>query len=84
MCASVNRVLKDDGVFIQISFAQPHFRTRYLKNFPDEEKEQLGGAREEAGWAKWNVSHRSFGAAGCLESYLYVCRKKEGGQQELN
>ena len=31
MCLSISRVLKSSqGKFIQISFAQPHFRTKYL------------------------------------------------------
>ena len=30
MCASVARVLSDRGLFLQVSFAQPHFRRRYL------------------------------------------------------
>ena len=30
-CRAIHRVLKRDGLFIQISFAQPHFRRRYLE-----------------------------------------------------
>lgn len=30
MCGHMSRVLKPHGVFLQISFAQPHFRRRYL------------------------------------------------------
>ena len=30
LCREVHRVLKDEGLFLQISFAQPHFRSKYL------------------------------------------------------
>nr|CCA18468.1 conserved hypothetical protein [Albugo laibachii Nc14] len=30
MCTSIHKALKETGVFIQISFAQPHFRKRFL------------------------------------------------------
>jgi ubiquinone/menaquinone biosynthesis C-methylase UbiE len=30
MCSGVHRVLKPGGVFLQISFAQPHFRIPHL------------------------------------------------------
>ena len=33
MCAGISKVLRPGGVFIQISFAQPHFRTKFLMNF---------------------------------------------------
>ncbi|KAH8923113.1 S-adenosyl-L-methionine-dependent methyltransferase [Atractiella rhizophila] len=38
--AEVRRVLKDDGVFIYVSFAQPHFRKRYLLPPRPEEAER--------------------------------------------
>ena len=31
MCMEISRVLKPGGRFLHISFAQPHFRTKYLK-----------------------------------------------------
>jgi ubiquinone/menaquinone biosynthesis C-methylase UbiE len=30
MCGHISRVLKPNGLFLQISFAQPHFRRKYL------------------------------------------------------
>ena len=30
MCSHVSRILKPQGKFLQISFAQPHFRKKYL------------------------------------------------------
>lgn len=33
LCREVQRVLKDNGLFLQISFAQPHFRSKYLSGF---------------------------------------------------
>ena len=82
MCRAVSRVLRKDGVekggvFIMISFAQPHFRRRYLEAF--EEEVQSGGA-VDAGLVKsyrWRVNNEAFGEAGCLETFLYVCVKED-------
>lgn len=30
MCMEVARILKPGGIFIQMSFQQPHFRSRYI------------------------------------------------------
>lgn len=64
MCAAVSRVLVQGAAFIQISFAQPHFRTKYLTGF---------GVNENP--YGWEVSHKAFGDPGCLQNYIYVCRK---------
>jgi hypothetical protein len=70
MCTAVSRVLVDGGVLVMISFAQPHFRTRYLTS--------SGVSSEGSGKASaygWAVSHEAFGEPGCLENFVYVCRK---------
>ena len=99
MCRSVSAVLRDDGgLFVQISFAQPHFRKRYLTNdfgsldgggASGGDGSSGGGAAQVEGGGGgggggggcpygWDVSHIAFGAPGCLESYMYVCRKGRG------
>ena len=30
MCTDISRILKHNGLFLSLSFAQPHFRTKYL------------------------------------------------------
>lgn len=87
MCAAVSRVLKPGYLFAQISFAQPHFRAKYLSAFGDVAEHPAEGLAEGQGEAdtavkpalvvpyNWRVSHKAFGAPGCLESFLYLCRR---------
>lgn len=49
MCRAVSRVLKPGGCFLQISFAQPHFRKRYLEsNFPVDEDDDQESSRSSS------------------------------------
>ena len=73
MCHATSRVLRPGGVFVQISFAQPHFRRRYLAGFAEGHDDD-GALVAPYGW---HLSHAAFGAKGCLETFLYTC-KKEG------
>lgn len=72
MCRTVSRVLVPGGKFVQISFAQPHFRKRYLYAFAETMEPGSVVAPYD-----WTVEHRSFGAGGCLENYLYICTKTQ-------
>jgi SAM-dependent methyltransferase len=60
LCRGIHRVLTPNGLFIQISFAQPHFRRRYLDR-PD-----------HYGW-KFEV--QTFGALSWLKFYLIEKKK---------
>ena len=60
----VKKVLKTDGVFVSITFSQPHFRVPLL-------------ARPELGWSI-EVETLS-GRAGHLEYFLIVCRAGDPG-----
>jgi len=54
MCQAVSRVLKPGGCFLQISFAQPHFRKRYLEDaFPvdDDDDQESSGSSATTGAA---------------------------------
>lgn len=78
MCREVSRVLSPGGVFLQISFSQPHFRTKYLmgqhvmKTVANPYSTPQGFS-QLYGWTlaveKINVE------AGCLESFLYTMIK---------
>lgn len=68
------------GIFLQISFAQPHFRRRYLTAFAEDEPASTAPPSQESSGMpceayRWQVSHVTFGDEGCLENFLYVCRK---------
>eukprot|EP01039_Chlorochromonas_danica_P000712 gene712-774_t len=78
MCLTTTRVLKKDGLFLQISFAQPHFRTKYLMGLWAEKKEsspyqKYSGLAERYGWS---LSHEVVETeGGCLNSFLYIMKK---------
>jgi EEF1A lysine methyltransferase 4 len=81
MCKGITKVLvPQTGKFIQLSFAQPHFRTKYLMGSHMEE-----GSDSEAVISKygsctghckrygWTLSYSIINTeAGCLNSFLYV------------
>lgn len=60
----VKKVLKADGVFVSITFSQPHFRLPLL-------------ARPELGWAI--EVEKCGGGAGLLDYFLIVCRAGDPG-----
>ena len=78
MCRGVHDVLKPDGIFMQISFAQPHFRTKYLMGY------HASGAtvnpyETHTGHSdvyNWNLTSQSIDIEeGCLNSFFYVATK---------
>ena len=88
LCSGVSRILKENGVFLQISFAQPHFRTKYLiGSYTNKSGEISTDSVEEGtsvygsvqGWCnvyKWNLQYNSIVVdSGSLESLLYICKK---------
>ena len=79
MCVSLAQVLTKTGLFLQISFAQPHFRTKYLMG------ERKAGSVTELYSASmgrclndlypWRLSYVTLSGSdcgGCLNSFLYV------------
>ena len=76
MCRAVSRVLRNGGLFIQISFAQPHFRKRYLTNFIEADGNGDNEKGSETPPYGWDVSHRTVGEEGCLENFFYICKKR--------
>ncbi len=87
MCRGVRRVLKNGGggVFMQISFAQAHFRTKYLMGLrADEDDAVTSGAAPpevnpyqshsgESERYQWRLSSQTISVeGGCLNSFLYT------------
>ena len=49
MCRGISEVLKEGGTHLHISFAQPHFRRKYLLGLHGEQKGENG---EVIGWER--------------------------------
>ena len=69
MCRAVSRVLKPGGCFLQISFAQPHFRKRYLQDsFPTDHDEESSNSNSTTGANTASVNNAGSGAASLSSS----------------
>ena len=79
-CSENARVLKTDGgKFVQISFAQPHFRTKYLMGYRAAQIE-CSPYEAQTGYANrynWNLAYQTLVVenGGCLENFLYTMIK---------
>ncbi len=77
-CLGMSRILRNDGIFIQITFAQPHFRTKYLMA-----KHKLGfhcspfeSLKGECVRYKWNLNWESVKPkTGCINYFIYFMKK---------
>lgn len=76
MCMEMRRVLSSSGLFLQISFMQPHFRTKYLMGLragagegdTDPYAAQIGKCLRY----DWTLKYETIDVeAGCLSSFLY-------------
>lgn len=85
MCMGISKILKPNtGKFIQLSFAQPHFRTKYLMglNLKNDKgiREIQSPYESSCGFCErygWTLSFTTIDTeAGCLNSFLYVMRVK--------
>ena len=76
MCSEVRRVLKkDNGKFILISFAQPHFRTKYLMGyrFSGADVSPYESHQGHSSVYDWDLSYRTINkGAGSLDSFMYL------------
>jgi 2-polyprenyl-3-methyl-5-hydroxy-6-metoxy-1,4-benzoquinol methylase len=78
MCSGISRVLTQHGTYLQISFAQPHFRTKYLmgERFLQRPINHYSSSRGFCDLYKWNLEYFSLEfEQGCLNSFLYVMQK---------
>ena len=72
-CSEISRVLSPTGVFLQLSFAQPHFRTKYFMN----KWESSSSYSSLLGYCvkyKWNISYLPI-ESGSVPSFLYILNK---------
>ena len=88
MCSCVSRILAADGVFLMISFMQPHFRTKYLAG-----KWKDGTATDKpyasttgnCNCYQWDLSFDTVSSnAGCLDSFFYVMQRPMTKQEDVN
>ena len=81
MCTDISRTLKPNGYFLSLSFAQPHFRTKYL--FSSYVNGNLNHNPYEVmkGYCKqyhWTLHHEKIMKEfGTFEFYLYHMKKGE-------
>lgn len=78
MCRGVEKVLKSHGIFMQISFAQPHFRTKYLMGYHAAGL-SVNPYETHTGHSdvyNWDLTAQSIDIEeGCLNSFFYVAKK---------
>jgi SAM-dependent methyltransferase len=78
MCAGISRVLVQGGVHLQISFAQPHFRTKYLSG-THVKGNVLEPYKPDAGYCeryKWELMYQTVECGGCLPYFFYIMFKR--------
>jgi 2-polyprenyl-3-methyl-5-hydroxy-6-metoxy-1,4-benzoquinol methylase len=82
MCSCISRILKADvGKFIQISFAQPHFRSKYLMGlYSPSNRTAINPYDSYKGYNEiygWNLIFTPIIIEkGCLNSFLYVMKRE--------
>jgi ubiquinone/menaquinone biosynthesis C-methylase UbiE len=79
MCCEMSRVLKPGGKYIQISFAQPHFRSKYLAGmrYAGEEGNHFKGVEGVAKRYSWDVSYQTATVeTGSFDFFVYTCTKR--------
>lgn len=81
MCAGISRILKEGGFHIHISFAQPHFRSKYLlgQHPPSEEVPRINKIHDENCEFAWDLKVEKIGgddSSGCFHHFMYIMQKK--------
>lgn len=78
----VSRVLGDHKYFLQITFSQPHFRTKYLMGLrsPAATAEDASPYQSATGYApmfQWNVEYNTVTIEkGSFDNFIYIMRKE--------
>lgn len=78
ICLGIAKVLKDTGIYLQISFAQPHFRTKYLKGdlVQRAHVNPYSSSLGQSDVYPWTVEYDTISVEkGCLDSFLYIMKK---------
>jgi hypothetical protein len=83
MSLEMRRLLPPTGLFLQISFMQPHFRTKYLMGLrsPNPDIVDADPYSAHTGFCNrydWTLTVETIDVeAGCLSSFLYHCAAPE-------
>ena len=93
MCTGIARVLKTKGLHLHVSFAQPHFRNKYLLGQHRREGEKDEGEKDEEERVRreeaasqavcdfgWSLDHETIagdGGDGCFHHFFYVMQMLE-------
>ena len=78
MCKEIARVLIPQGLHIQISFAQPHFRTKYLMGlrFLGDVTDHFRVSEGHSSVYPWTLSVSTIASSkGLLDNFMYIMRK---------
>ena len=78
MCQEIARVLKPNGLHIQISFAQPHFRSKYLMGLRHlgDDSNQFGVCEGHSSIYPWTLTCSTIASSkGLLDNFMYVMRR---------
>jgi EEF1A lysine methyltransferase 4 len=79
MCQQMHRVLTHTGTYLQISFAQPHFRTKYLMGLWATDS-VVDHYQPAVGLSKvygWTLSYEAIvSQKGTFDNYLYCMQRK--------
>jgi SAM-dependent methyltransferase len=83
MCTDISRILKPKGYFLSLSFAQPHFRTKYLNGSRTSENSRCIDnpyeiMKGQCDQYNWTLNYEKISKElGTFEFYLYVMEKGE-------
>jgi hypothetical protein len=82
MCSHVTRILNEGGNHLQISFAQPHFRKKYLLGWHQKQDEKQlqqtdDSYSDEFGWSLRVETIGGDSNNGCFHHFLYIMTKQK-------
>jgi hypothetical protein len=83
MCSHIARILRKGGHHLHMSFAQPHFRKKYLLGWqPKREGEKVQQPTddrysEEFGWSFRVETIGGDSNSGCFHHFLYIMTKQK-------
>ncbi|GMH85255.1 hypothetical protein TL16_g10173 [Triparma laevis f. inornata] len=81
MCREISRVLRVGGMHLQVSFAQPHFRRKYLEGgHGGEGGVDSSGVYNEFGWDLTDEPVAGDNKDGCFHHFFYSMHKKRDGK----
>lgn len=82
MCSHVARILKKAGYHLHISFAQPHFRKKYLLGWHPKQEQLQQTDDSYSDEFEWSLRVETIGGnsnSGCFHHFLYIMTKQKKG-----